>query len=1346
MDLDSPNDSISRLNHKYLINGRFRGVPGDMQLQTIPGNILIPNEFLPTEGDNQNNGGFFDAIKQRIIWWNYNSEGNHGIYIYSTKNEKLSKLFLCGTDSADDILNLNLNFPVHSAAIVYRTEGDGDLLYWTDGYNRPRYINMDTVADLVPFTEDMINAAKNVPLTPLVCSYQSDVNVNVNNLRKKLFRFAQRWVYKNLEKSTISPLSKVPIPVNGYDPDTQNDATNNNNILVPIYGGGDDYQKIELLVQFNEGNVWGDLQSVAIFDRDDYSINPGATYNFNFFNDGIYPVIDPADATLYWDRIPDKANALEVLNGNHIIYAGTTDGYNGLSREDIDVTLTTGLTALNIASIAYNYTGGSYIIVNIGPVITTGIAYHIQFDYVSGGVPGSVSFDYITPAGATLASIAVAMASGITSGLITGIYSSPGVFQVDVSGTGVILSNIIVNTDTNGIENATPAFKWSCPERFGLQYLDQWDKPVGGVYSFVSDSALDITDFLVTTLGFDVVSNTPQIPFIAATINHTPPEGATCYHWVRAELTPKFIHWVTNDYQTDTDFLYICIQNLTYQGTQNSGFVPSYDFAKGDRVRVMAAYDSASGVLTPYNIQLDFEILGVIDRTMTSPAVDGRFLKVAKPATLPSAPYQAKMFIEIYTPSALVPSTELVFKEWGEKYDIYEVGGNRYHRGQFEDQTDLQAATFNWVDGDVYYKNRTFYLDVNAATQKTVFMMDANYSDYFPSAVNSNGRGWLIDADARVINNPVEIRWGLGYLQDTNVNQLNRFRPENIDTLDLSKGAVLRLAVEERLLYIYHQRAVGSLGIYSKYIQSNSGMSELVTTDDIITKSNIYYLQGDYGLGDQPCGLIKGAGSVHYFNDPIRGDQIRRSGDGLTSLSELYYGQYFLRNLIAKYNKNILRTDGSRAKIMGFYDFLEGDFVTILQGGDFSASTLEVVENGTIQNGDINTSVTTIVSFSGQVSSSQFIFTFSGAPFVGAVVTVTLTIDGADEITVQTVIQPGQDLFALTGVIANLVNAYAAYNPITTIYLGNYGVTIENAAGTSASFTGIVTITFPVYIATFKGIPSIGDSVDSVISFVDGDDHTYSFVFQSGDETADMISFIVSAINSAGIFTAEIVTYNGYAGFTARRYSALSTEGDTTVTGSVSDTLESYAIGFNEKRNGYVGFFDYKEAEWVLQGDKTTYSWKEGNLWVHNNEEKQANFFDEQFYAKIILVFNEHNELDKTYNSLGYQSKGKIWECNKLSSFQPGENIDAIVTSYIDSQTQFQQSSRLKDFNFEVISGKTTAALLNDINSSKVALDGLYEGNYLQGNWIEIAFEYKGIDFATFFNAYLNWIVNQRNF
>lgn len=930
LDADSSPYTIGQNSHFLAKNIRFPMQGTFLQAQNVKGNYIISNSNLPS-GTNECIGSFFDQVNDVIYFFNYNSNGNNGLYKLTIQTETITQIFRCGVNSTTDILTFSRDYPVHSCAIIYQQSGDGDLLYWTDGYNRPRYMNVGTITALTGVTEDMINAAKNAPLEPPTCSYADDANVNVNNLRKKLFRFSYRWIYENNEKSTFSPISKIAFDDSGYNLNTNNDPTKNNNIEVVLTAGGSDSTAIEIVAQSNVDDTWSDFFSVDTLDLDQYNITPGGTYTYAFYNNGAYPNIPIAETDLYFSWLPDKANTLEALNGNVLIYAGITEGYDQLQRDEVDVTVTVALAAPNIPTISYAYSGSHEITIYVGSVIQTGAVYSVYFIYSSGagGDASPKNVSYTTTPGNTQDNIVNALAALLNGNNITATNLGAGYLRVITSTGAGSITNVIVGVSVAGSEVAAQAWKWSCPGRLGLVYFDDRGK-TNGVISFVGDTN-DTTDFAFTLPNFATNSNVAQVPAVAASINHTPPTWATAYQWVRADLLPtKFLYWVTNDYYAESSYIYFCIQNLVDQNAQNTGFVPSYEFAEGDRIRVIAAY--TGGNFVPYNIQLDMEIVGTVQKVMHTPATSGLFIKCALPSTLPSAAYQYQMLVELYTPKPTNSDKTQLFYEWGEKYDIYTSGGNRYHRGQIADQTASQPATFQWFDGDVYYRPRTYY-DAAAPSVITIteYFMDANYSDYFQSAVNSNGRGWAIDLNAKQRYNGNQLRWGGEFNREIGVNQLNIFEPADEDFIDLAKGDIRRLKVRDRILRVFQDRGVGQYGVYARYIQNNAGDSQLVTTNDIITTNNINYYQGVYGLCGYPTNLASNT-NADYFTDIITGRAIRLSGDGLTDLGLLYKGQYYFPQLVLPYNKQLTRSNGSIAKVMGFFDSFDNQYHTILQG------------------------------------------------------------------------------------------------------------------------------------------------------------------------------------------------------------------------------------------------------------------------------------------------------------------------------------------------------------------------------------------------------------------------------
>jgi hypothetical protein len=82
LNLDDPNESIPGQHHKDARNILFRGNPGNFSIQSAYGNRLVSNS-LPA-GTNTCIGSFYDQQKQRLFFFNHNSNGNNGIYIYNT--------------------------------------------------------------------------------------------------------------------------------------------------------------------------------------------------------------------------------------------------------------------------------------------------------------------------------------------------------------------------------------------------------------------------------------------------------------------------------------------------------------------------------------------------------------------------------------------------------------------------------------------------------------------------------------------------------------------------------------------------------------------------------------------------------------------------------------------------------------------------------------------------------------------------------------------------------------------------------------------------------------------------------------------------------------------------------------------------------------------------------------------------------------------------------------------------------------------------------------------------------------------------------------------------------------
>jgi len=213
--------------------------------------------------------------------------------------------------------------------------------------------------------------------------------------------------------------------------------------------------------------------------------------------------------------------------------------------------------------------------------------------------------------------------------------------------------------------------------------------------------------------------------------------------------------------------------------------------------------------------------------------------------------------------------------------------------------------------------------------------IDPNFSDYYPSAVNSNGRAFIFDENANQVTYPVKHRWSLAYQRNTNINKSNRFYEQNYDELVREYGAIKRMMFWDKVLTFFQERKCGQTGVYKKFITDTAGSQQLITSTDIITENNVQYYAGNFGVGNQPDSVVQ-SGFVYYFVDPIKGKQLRLSRDGVTDLSDTYKTQAWATQNISKYLIDCTYTYGGRSRITGTFNIRKdnsGEYLCVLQPG-----------------------------------------------------------------------------------------------------------------------------------------------------------------------------------------------------------------------------------------------------------------------------------------------------------------------------------------------------------------------------------------------------------------------------
>lgn len=905
------------------------------QSQDIINTNIIGNRYVPYNkpaGTNATIGAKSDVLKNRVFEFIWNSNTYHSIVIYDNATRVRTKLIENLTDTNGiDVLQFTRTNKIIHADIIYRGESEGDLLFYTDGNVTPRKLNVKHIQDgiytyvKVPFIE----LAKMPPIKPVTAVYGTDGTRNSNSLRKKLIMATYRWSYDDFEKSTFTTYSKIPLPIGYYGSDNDIDSTKNNFITFTVETGDENVTDIEIAVRFNVLNTetnktdWDDFVLVISLNKQQLGIADNITYNYLFYNDSIYPPLDVSEVIQLFDWVPKKAKSQCCGNGDTIELAAITEGYDNYPQGQLDVTI----TAENVTNVPPDTDPAqlTYSTVGFPPVtwafvvsgtITTGTLFNIIANVPGTGIVLFAS--YTTVGGDTTTSVATGLWNYINThfpaypdGISVGyrFYVKPpvpGFYIVDIQ-VDILPIGGSISTEKTWLYDANYIF--------GLAYKDAQGRLMPGVTTFVNPISTD-NDFLVTTPSFSLDTSSVQTPVISSEINHLPPADAVSYAWVRRRMTyADFLMYETCDFQEDTDYQYFCLANIEKYKIDNSQFIyGTAPITSDSRIKIIAGI--SGGIYNGDIWNQDYEILGQVTRTLTggsSPDDDRFYIKVKKPSGAISPAYTVNMLVMIYTPMANPTSIDdSVYYEWGEEYDIYTgAGGIRYHRGMNQDQTALQPATFTWAEGDVYFHQRTMYnsLITMPIPSDTVNIMDANWSDFFASAVNDNGRGLSIEVNARETYFPATVRFSLEYQQNTNINQTNRFKYLNFIDGDRSYGSMLKLEVFDRVIRVGQQFKVGYIPMFSQINVDANGSILRADSDTLLNP--IQYYQGNYGVGDAPeCWTTFNFAS--YFFDTNRGIWCRLSRNGIEPISILYKINSWATT------HGVLR--GSAYKIYGIFD------------------------------------------------------------------------------------------------------------------------------------------------------------------------------------------------------------------------------------------------------------------------------------------------------------------------------------------------------------------------------------------------------------------------------------------
>lgn len=261
---------------------------------------------------------------QNLIYWFVTSDNFDGIFEY---NELTGDTVLV-LGSTIGQLNFNGRYIITGVNYVYNAEGS--LLFWTDGYNPPRRINISRCKTYNIDDAKISNDIDVVLRPPLSAPYIKLSNAlapdpRPNNIEQKFLYFSYRFKYLDNEYSSMSPFSAVAFHAKAFAIDTE---TGENKGMVNFYNqanvtfetGNQFVKEIQLLVRDTSGL---NVRIVDSFNKDELNISDNSSYEFTFMNNKTYAALPADQTTRLFDNVPLLASAQEII-GNRLIYGDYT--------------------------------------------------------------------------------------------------------------------------------------------------------------------------------------------------------------------------------------------------------------------------------------------------------------------------------------------------------------------------------------------------------------------------------------------------------------------------------------------------------------------------------------------------------------------------------------------------------------------------------------------------------------------------------------------------------------------------------------------------------------------------------------------------------------------------------------------------------------------------------------------------------------------------------------------------------------------------------------------------------------------------------------------------------------
>ena len=808
-------------------------------------------------------GAIADDRNRKIYWW---VVSDSGCYLAEYSKERDNSYFVLSDtrQGAASVLNLSKAYYIHSSNIVYDSDNDNVFIYWTDGYNPPRMIEVSDAKTrgINQFDEDYISVIKAPPRKEPEVVLYDDPGMVKNQMEDKFFAFAYRYEYKFNQYSVLSPFSDYAFEpgLSNFDPrETTNVAMKNqkNSASVTVETGDDLVVGIEIYAKDTQSQ---NLYLIQKVDKDRDEVPDNSTYGVTFQNNKILRVAPETLFNHIYDNVPILAETQEVI-GNRLMYGNYEENYDLVDSAgrpiDIDMSVSLSHDSLDIEC-------------------SSEVEYRIKLSAAATS-PGEISYNKCGESGTTTLEVTPGdnfIISSDTRPTVTDQASGQNINIYDSSEDTLARSGLSSPLATTSVVKGTKSLKSNTDYTIGIVYYDKYGRK---------------STVLTPPVGTVEVGGTSSSKNqIKVNINHNPPKWADRYKFAIKETRSDYEQIRTTgpvyvSFEDKRTYVRLYGRDLD-KVKEGDVVISKHDFygisSKRFNVIKVQDYDADEGnnsigdesVIHNNNQNLRAGVYMVLEGTDLG---SGPYDTTSTMGT--AANDSAKYVFETVNKK----TTDSVFFETIGTYDIK----NGIHEGTEQDQTSSSPAIvklnayncFSFGEGVESYK-----------------IEDEISGDSFSIGIRVNQN---ID-DYRVNKRVASITWSDVFDPTTNYNGLNSFDLARINYKDMDEvnGKIRRLLTKDNNIISFQENKVFNILFNKNVLFTADGSGSVSQTLNVLGQEVPY--QGQYGISFSPASVQRWAGRI-YFADERRGAVMRLSQDGLTEISDYGMRDWFADNLSA---------------------------------------------------------------------------------------------------------------------------------------------------------------------------------------------------------------------------------------------------------------------------------------------------------------------------------------------------------------------------------------------------------------------------------------------------------------